>query len=362
MNLTKILAGLLVVLAIGLAIMAWVIGRQPQRAVAPVTASSSADSSAGTKAATAATSPPAPTYPTVVAARTVAAGQRLEAEDLKLIELPTALADGLPAAEVAVGRTTLTALAVDAPLLEQNLVNGLSLQLEPGQRALSIAVKEPMAAGNHVRPGDFVDVYFTLDNRNDSSQGKAQVDTQTRLLLARSRVLAYGAISVEDPPPTMAQRKKAQAEEAAANQSSSQRRSGGNADSGRTQQPANTALLAVPLEDVERLTLAEKYGQLTLALRHPDDLSVPNAALFATLPTALRPVAGRLPKGETLQGVDRAFAGLRFKDLATGADAKNAHRSGPPPSASRSSASAPKAPRSQTVQIHQGAAVQTVNY
>ena len=94
-------------------------------------------------------------------------------------------------------------------------------------------------------------------------------------------MLAYGAISVEDPPPTMAQRKKALAEEAAANQNSSQRRSGGNADSGRAQQPANTALLAVPLEDVERLTLAEKFGQLTLALRHPDDLSVPNAALFA---------------------------------------------------------------------------------
>lgn len=360
MNLTKILAGILVALAIGLAIMAWVIGRQPQRAVVPVTASSSTDSSSETKAAITATAPPAPTYPTVVAARAVAAGQKLEAEDLKLIELPTALADGIPAAEVAVGRTTLTALAVDAPLLEQNLVNGLSLQLEPGQRALSIAVKEPMAAGNHVRPGDFVDVYFTMDGRHGADN--ATVDTQTRLLLARSRVLAYGSISVEDPPPTMAQRKKAQAEEAAANQSSGQRRSGGSADSGRTQQPANTALLAVPLEDVERLTLAEKYGQLTLALRHPDDLSVPNAALFAALPTALRPVAGRLPKGETLQGVDRAFAGLRFKDLATGADAKNARHSGPPPNASRSSASAPKAPRSQTVQIHQGAAVQTVNY
>ena len=35
MNLTKILAGLLVVLAIALAIMAWIMGRQPHRAVAP---------------------------------------------------------------------------------------------------------------------------------------------------------------------------------------------------------------------------------------------------------------------------------------------------------------------------------------
>ena len=353
MNLTKILAGILVVLAIGLAIMAWFLGRQPQRAVAPVTAATA------TGPAQAQEPKPAPTYDVVVAARPIAAGHKLEAEDLRLIQQPAALADGVKTAEAAVGHTTLTALAADAPLLEQNLINGLSLQLEPGQRALSIAVKEPMAAGNHVRPGDFVDVYFTMDGKQ--STDNATVDTQTRLLLARSRVLAYGAISVEDPPPTMAQRKKAQAEEAAANQNSSQRRSGGNADSGRAQPPANTALLAVPLEDVERLTLAEKFGQLTLALRHPDDLSVPNAALFAALPTVLQPVAGRLPKGETLQGADRSFAGLRFKDLATGADAKNARRTSPPPSAPRS-ASGPQAPRSHTVQIHQGAAVQTVSY
>ncbi|MDL5035898.1 Flp pilus assembly protein CpaB [Comamonas sp. Y6] len=348
MNLTKILAGILVVLAIGLAIMAWFMGRQPQRNVAAVPAAQTAS------AAEASSPKPAPMHDVVVAARQVAAGQKLAAEDLKVVQQPAAVADGVKTADAAVGHTTLIALAADAPLLEQNLVNGLSLQLEPGQRALSIAVKEPMAAGNHVRPGDFVDVFFTLDGKNDSGNDKLNVDTQTRLLLARSRVLAYGATSVENPPPTAAQRRKTQEEEEAANKG--QRRSGG--DQGRAQVPANTALLAVPLEDVERLTLAEKYGQLTLALRHPDDMSVPDASLFAALPTALQPVAGRLPKGETLQGADRSFAGLRFNDLATGADARNARRPAPASSAPR----APQAPRQQTVQVHQGAAVQTVSY
>ncbi|EED67131.1 Flp pilus assembly protein CpaB [Comamonas testosteroni] len=352
MNLTKILAGLLVVLAIALAIMAWIMGRQPQRAVAPAPSSINA---IDTNISAEASKPrPAPMHDVVVTAKPVAAGQKLTAEDLKLVSKTAAVADGVLSAEAAVGRTTLTALAADAPLLEQQLISGLSLQIEPGQRALSIAVKEPMAAGNHVRPGDFVDVYFTLDSKSNAADDKLNVDTQTRLLLARSRVLAYGASNVEVPPPTAAQRLKAQQEEEAGNKG--QRRNTGNDQ--RSQQSANTAVLAVPLDDVERLTLAEKYGQLTLALRHPDDLSVPEAALFATLPTALLPVAGRLAKGETLKGADRSFAGLRFKDLATGAAARNTSQSSAP-AAPRNQL---QAPRQQTVQVHQGAAMQTLSY
>lgn len=355
MKLTKILAALLVVLAVGLAIMAWMLGRQPQRPVttmpaAPVVASTSAINAKPV---------PAPVHEVVVAARPVMAGQRLVAEDLKIAQLPAAMVDGFKAADAALGRTTLTALTTDAPLLEQNLVSGLSLQLETGQRAVSIAVKEPMAAGNHVRPGDFVDVFFTLDGR--SGADSANVDTQTRLLLARSRVLAYGATSVENPPPTLAQRKRAQQEEEGGSNSvtSSARRNSNvsSSDQSRTQ-PANTAVLAVPLDDVERLTLAEKYGQLTLALRHPDDTAVPDASLFAALPTVLQPAAGRLSRGEQLQGADRSFAGLRFRDLATGADAKNTRRATPSLGVPRM----PQASRQQTVELHQGATVQTVSY
>ena len=119
----------------------------------------------------------------------------------------------------------------------------------------------------------------------------------------------------------------------------------------------------MPLEDVERLTLAEKYGHLTLALRHPDDTSTPDPSLFAALPTVLQPVAGRLQKGERLQGADRSFAGMRLKDLASGADSRNLHRGNTDASAATyaSARQAPPAPR-PTVEIHQGAAVQTVSY
>ena len=341
MNLTKILAGLLLVLAIGLAIGAWMLSRPNERALAPV----------------ATDSPPrekVEQHAVVVAAKAIAAGQRLLAEDVKIVQLPAAVASSFSSTDAVLGRTTVMAIPADAPLFAQHLIHGLALQLESGQRAVSIAVKEPMAAGHHVRPGDFVDVFFTLDGKSD----QASVDTQTRLLLARSRVLAYGAASVENPPPSAAQ--AAQEQESG----TSARRIGSARDNQNARSDgANTAVLAVPLDDVQRLTLAEKYGQLTLALRHPDDSSVPDASLFAALPTVLQPVAGRLPKGESLQPVDRSYAGLRFKDLATGADAKNLRR---PPATVQTAAAVRTAvtppPRQQAVELHQGSAVQTVSY
>lgn len=342
MNLTKILAGLLLVLAIGLGIGAWMLSRPSERPVEPITT---------------VTPPKAKEelHAVVVSAKAIPAGQRLVAEDVKIVQLPAAVASSFSSMDAVLGRTTVMALSADAPLFEQHLLNGLALQLESGQRAISVAIKEAMAAGHHVRPGDFVDVFFTLDGKTD----QASVDTQTRLLLARSRVLAYGAASVENPPPTASQR-LAQEQEGG----SSQRRGSAARENQNTRPDnANTAVLAVPLEDVERLTLAEKYGQLTLALRHPDDSSVPDASLFAALPTVLQPIAGRLKKGEELQPADRSYAGLRFKDLATGAEAKNTRR--PPATlqaAATPRATKPQPPRQQAVELYQGSTVQTVSY
>lgn len=340
MNLTKILAGLLLVLALFLAIGAWMLSR-------PSTPPAAAPGTAGTAAPVV----PAQQYSVVVAARDIAAGQRLAADDLKLVRMPAAVAHSFDAPAALLGRTTGTHIHAGAPLFEQQLLSGLALQLESGQRAVSIAVKEPMAAGHHVRPGDFVDVFFTLDGKSD----QAQVDTQTRLLLARSRVLAYGAASVENPPPTAAQRREQ--EEA----SSGVRRAGARENAGSRTDNANTAVLAVALDDVQRLALAERYGQLTLALRHPDDLGVPDPALFAALPTALQPAAGRLAQGQALEAPDRAYAGLRFKDLAAGAPARSTPRA---PAAIQAAAAPrpPAPPRQQSVELYQGGTVQTVAY
>lgn len=345
MNITKILAGLLIVVAIALAIMAWLVGRQPARPAIQPTAPAAAGQAA---------QPAAVQYSVVVASRPLAGGQHITDEDVKQIQVPAVVADSFTETGAVVGRTTLAAIATDQPIREQQLINGLALQIGVGQRAVSIALKEPMAAGHHVRPGDFVDVFFTLDGKNENTP----VDTQARLLLARSRVLAYGSSSVDNPPPTAAQRKAQQEQD-----KDNGNRNGARGDQGARIEQAQTALLAVPLEDVERLTLAEKYGHLTLALRHPDDTSTPDPSLFAALPTVLQPVASRMQKGERLQGADRSFAGMRLKDLASGADSKNLHRgnAATPATTYASTRPAQPAPRPM-VEIHQGAAVQTVSY
>ena len=169
MNLTKILAGLLVGLALVLAGLAWLLGSQPARPVAQPSPAASAQPAPE----------PVPQHAVVVVAQAIAAGQRIGSEDVKLAQLPAPVPGSFAATDDVLGRTTLMALTPGTPLFEQQLLSGLALQLEPGQRALAIAIREQMAAGHHVRPGDFVDVYFTLDGKSD----QAPVDAQTLSLI-----------------------------------------------------------------------------------------------------------------------------------------------------------------------------------
>lgn len=351
MKLTKVLAGLLLALAIVLAVVAWMMSRSAPRQVAPVPK----------PVATAFTDAPssqrdAPLIQYVVAAQAIPAGRTLAANDLKVESQSSSLSGAFSEVDALIGKTVMVEIPAGQAIMEQQLVAGLSLQLGQGERAVAVAVKEALAAGNHVRPGDFVDVFFTL--QEDGRE--ATFDSQSRLLLARSRVLAYGSNTVENPPLTVAQR-KAQAEKENAGVT------GGKANSrdearGRPE-AVNTAVLAVPLEDVQRLTLAEKFGQLNLALRHPDDLALPDPALFATLPPALQPVGLQAGAFNAMSPADKAFAGLRFKDLVTG----GAGKSSPVRS---TSVAMPKAgsvrtttkTSAETVEVHNGTSIQTVSY
>lgn len=368
MKLTKIIAGILLVLALGLALLAWQLMRSQNT---PAPAAANAAHQAAASAHENATSTPAPLTPAepapvmhdvIVLAQPVPAGHKLTAVDVKTQAFPFAVEGTFDTPEQVIGHTTALALNESAPIFAQNLLSGLALQLEPGQRALSIAVNENMAAGHRVRPGDFVDVFVTLGD----AQQQSPIDTQNRLLLARTRVLAYGAATVETPPQTPTQIEQSTTPESqpgisysrgniSSDSSDSSTNNTNRSDPSLRPENAKTAVLAVPLDDVPRLTLAEKYGQLTLALRHPDDLALPDASLFAQLPPALRPLKAKLAKGETLEGIDRAVAGLRFNDLATGADTENRKRA---PSAPLD----PSTRRANTVDVYNGAAVQTVLY
>ncbi len=180
---------------------------------------------------------------------------------------------------------------------EGQLVSGLALRIAEGERAVAIKADEVMGVGNKVQPGDFVDVFLML-----KSDSKDIDRSQARLLLSRKRVLAFGSASVDGLPSKTDKNGNPQAQQ--------QQRA----------EAARTAVLAVPVDDINRLTLAENSGRLLLALRNPTDLSEPDPKLFAELPTALQPAAPRRgePQRAPLEGLDRAQAGLTAADFVTG--------------------------------------------
>lgn len=282
-NLTKIIAAILVLLAIALGGYAWMLSRQaPPPAVATTT-----QDPARVK------SQEAITYPVVVATKALPAGQVIPADALRVERLTINPTGAFQDVTVATGRVPVLDLGVGTPLIEGQMVSGLALRVAEGERAVAIRADEVMGVGSKVQPGDFVDVFIML-----KSDGKDVDRSQARLLLSRKRVLAFGTASVDGLASKTADKQQ---------------------QPQRTEAP-RTAVLAVPVDDINRLTLGESSGRLLLALRNPADMQEPDPKLFAELPTALQPV--RLKPGEPprppLEGLDRAQAGLTTSDLVTG--------------------------------------------
>lgn len=298
-NLSKIIAVVLVLIAIALGVYAWMLGRKPAVAVPTASASSSA-------------TPKTETFPVVFTTKAVQAGQPIPADALRVQQLPVNPPSAIRDIQAATGRIPVFDMAADTPLLENQLSSGLAIRLQEGERAVAIKADEVMGVGNKIRPGDFVDVFFMLKSDNkEIEQG------QGRLLLARKRVLAFGNASVDGMP--SAEGQAAQGQQRA--------------------EAARTAVLAVPVEDINRLAISDQMGRLLLALRNPSDTAVPDPALFPELPSAIVPTrttkAGATKTAPTalaeLAPVDRASAGLTVMDLATGGEKSN--RTTPQPAA-----------------------------
>ena len=117
-NLTKIIAGLLIAIAVLLGIYAWMLGRKPA-AITPVTSTVAMQS-----------------VPVVVATRPLPAGQPIPADALKVqqstVAPPGAFADPLPL----VGRVPAADIPAQAPVVASALSAGLAEQIEPGERCL----------------------------------------------------------------------------------------------------------------------------------------------------------------------------------------------------------------------------------
>jgi len=229
-NLTKIVAGLLIAIAILLGIYAWMLGRSTSR---PVPAQQAIAASS---------------VPVVFATRTLPVGQSIAADALKVQPTASAPAGAFADPAVLVGRVPAKDIPASAPVVSEALVSGLAEDIQPGERAIAVRVDETNAVGNRLRPGNFVDVFVNLKREPSSAMLDGEVSqTQARLLMSKVRVLSFGDATPE--------------------------RDSGSNTNGNNGQPSNAriAVLAVPTAQVNALTLGESSGRLTLALRNPRD-------------------------------------------------------------------------------------------
>ncbi|VVD67642.1 Flp pilus assembly protein CpaB [Pandoraea anhela] len=297
---TKILAAVLVVAGVVLALFALRLGTA--NAPAPQTTPSAVTQTLTQR------------FPAVVAARALAPGKPITAEDVKIAQFdsPTPAAFSVPADVV--GRVPLVALAAGVPVTQNVLARGLAMQLAPGERAVALPVTETVGVSNRIRPGDFVDVFFTMKTNQPAGSPTVGLvdDTQARLLASRVRVLTYGTASLDDVTPPPATPSVASTVATAASSAPPPQQPA------QPPMPATSAVVAVPIEDVNRLVLGAQQGKITLALRNPADDTQPDTSLFPAPPPVLVSKAGLT--GDTRAALEspenRAYAGIATTGLA----------------------------------------------
>lgn len=327
-NVAKIAVGVLLAVALALGVYGWMLGRAPQASDPQAQASAS-------------NSQPNASLSVVVAAQAIPAGQALKAEDLQLMQLPAKPDGAFGEIQAAIGSVPAVDIPKGAPVLQGQMVTGLALKLSEGERAVAVKVDESIGAGNRIRPGDFVDVFFAL--RRDGNE----IDqSQARLLLSRKRVLAYGAASVDAV--TAAEKTEGKQANGPDN--------------------ARTAVLAVPVAEVNQLLLGGSNGSLLLALRNPTDMTEPDSEKFAPLPGVLTVAMTKGSVAAPLEGADAAQAGVAMSSLAGSAGTSAARMSAAKPMTA--GVAKPVVPRTRTasadsslpVEFVRGANSQTVRY
>lgn len=298
---TRIAALLLVVVAAILAIAAFGLGRRAARtnvAQAPASATS-APAGQTTRVATASI---------VVADNALAAGQPIAAASLQLQPVAQALPESYASVNAVAGDVPLVDIPAGSAITANLLAHGVAMALQPGERALAVPVDEQSSAGNRILPGDYVDVFLDLKSGSSSAYGNGSrpLPSQARLLVSRLRVLAFGSHDLPKPVPAAG---SATAGDKAADKA---------AAATNENQVARTAVLAVPLADVDRLLLGTQDGKLVLALRHPNDPGQPDDTLYPQPRGALSPVAMLTPEQrQALQSPENsAFAGIDGAGLA----------------------------------------------
>ncbi len=207
-----------------------------------------------------------------VAERDMQPGERVRAEDVRLLEWPsTNIPAGYSTSEAeVVGRGLLAPVRQNEPLLSTKLASpesggGMPVLIPEGKRAMSVRVDDVVGVAGWVLPGTRVDVVVTVE------RAEQQSEAATRVVLQNLEVLSAGSSIERDPD-------------------------------GEPRSVPVVTLLVGP-EEAEQLALAHSNGRLQLALRNPMDMdSVSTTGIFAS-----HLIAGR-PAPQVVQSAPRPAA------------------------------------------------------
>jgi pilus assembly protein CpaB len=230
--------------------------------------------------------------PVVVAARSMAIGTPLTAEDVKVVMWPAGspVPGAIGSVKEVVNRGLITAVLQNEPITSNKLASaqagsGLPPAIPPGMRAMSVKVNDVIGVAGFVVPGSRVDVVVTIRKENDGIT--STVATNVQVLAAGTR-LDQGRSETESKP-----------------------------------KDSTVVTLMVTPKDAERIALAQSEGQIVLALRNPLDHEAietggvrtrallgqpepqsPTPAPQVVKPAAPRRVAAKEPEKEKTEPVD----------------------------------------------------------
>jgi len=188
----------------------------------------------------------------VVATQALRFGAELAAANLKEIDWPsTSVPDGAFASisdllKANERRVVLSSIEINEPILKWKVTGpgqraSLSAVVDPGKNAVTIRVNDVFGVAGFVLPGDRVDVLLT---HTENGANATKEDTYTDVLLQHVRVLAIDQLADD-----------------------------------RTETPvvAKAVTLEVPMEDAQKLSLANTIGSLSLALTPAGSLQTTRA-------------------------------------------------------------------------------------
>ena len=219
---------------------------------------------------------PVETTKVVVAASQLHYGNKIRREHLRVVDWPTAAvpegsfksvddilgkkeaakkgtgkaaADGKEKDKEIPARVVLRTIEVNEPILKSKITGfggraSLSTLIAPGMRATTIRVNDVTGVAGFVLPGDRVDILLTRDPAGGGSRKRRGGNLQTDVFLQNMKVLAIAQDANED-----------------------------------RNKPAvvKAVTLEVTPTQAQKLTLAQKLGSLSLALRHVNTVDAINS-------------------------------------------------------------------------------------